>query len=251
MLNYFGVTLRNASYVLESGNSESTPDLIPVWRVAPVKPGDPYFDIWGVSNICLWTNDVLARSPALMSQTEDAAQYEDREGHASPMLASVFKDYSSDRPWKALTDGFDIEHLVSRHSQDTRGRSRYFNEMFTYVWGKFCTVAGAPIIPLDVPQLDGPALVDFMRLTNNPLRSGSAGIDFGLTKAGRVEIDVYDVGGRRVRELVRRPFPAGMHHVVWDGVDDAGQPAPRGVYFTRVRYPGVAFRETRKLIVLR
>ena len=52
MLNYFGVTLRNSNYVLESGNSETTPDLIPVWRICPVKPGDPYFDIWGVSE-CL------------------------------------------------------------------------------------------------------------------------------------------------------------------------------------------------------
>ena len=136
MLNYFGVTLRNASYVLESSNSESTPDLIPVWRVCPVKPADPYFDIWGVSNLCLWTNDVLDRSPALMSQTLDAAQYEDRPGHPSPMLASVFKDYATDKPWKALVDGFDIAHLVSRHAQDTRGRARYFYEIFTWVWGR-------------------------------------------------------------------------------------------------------------------
>jgi hypothetical protein len=102
MLNYFGVTLRNDSYVLESGNSENTPDLIPIWRVCPVKPGDPYFDIWGVSNLCMWTNDVLQRTSGLLSQTADAAQYEDRTGPTLPMLASVFKDYASDKPWKAL-----------------------------------------------------------------------------------------------------------------------------------------------------
>ena len=95
MTNYFGVTLRNESYVLESGNSESIPDLVPIWRVCPVNPGDPYFDIWGVSSLCLWTNDVLQRTPGLLDQTQDAAKYEDVLGPTLPMLASVFKDYTN------------------------------------------------------------------------------------------------------------------------------------------------------------
>ena len=141
---------------------------------------------------------------------------------------------------------------MSRYGNDTRGRSRYFYEIFSWVWGKIWTVAGTPLIPLEVPTLDdGEALTNFMRLSNNPLRSGNAAIDFGLTAAGRVDIEVFDVTGRKVRSLAHRTFPAGEHRVVWDGADDGGHPSPRGVYFTRVRYPGLSFADTRKLTVLR
>ena len=198
---------------------------------------------------------MLQRTSGLLSQTLDAAKYEDRTGPTLPMLASVFKDYTnsgpSPKPWKALVDGFDIEHLTSRFDHDTQGRTRYFYEILVWVWSKLWNVAGTPLIPLEVPTLDDDALVNFMRLSNNPLRSGNAAVDFGLTQAGRVDIDVFDVTGRKVRSLAHRTFPAGEHRVMWDGADDAGHPAPRGVYFTRVRYPGLSFADTRKLTVLR
>jgi len=80
--------------------------------------------------------------------------------------------------------------------------------------------------------------------------TGAARIRFGLAKADRVEIKVFDVSGRLVRSLADRLFPAGEHTVQWDGGDDAGRRAPRGVYFTQVRYQNSKFAAAKKLTVL-
>ncbi|RKZ12427.1 peptidase [bacterium] len=59
-------------------------------------------------------------------------------------------------------------------------------------------------------------------------------IDFSLRKAGPVSLDIYDVKGRRVRELLSQDFQPGEHHVIWNGRDDAGQPVASGVYMYRL-----------------
>ena len=98
---------------------------------------------------------------------------------------------------------------------------------------------------------EGNMFADFVNLRNNPLSSGMARIHFGLSKDDRVEIKVYDVTGREVRELANRQFKAGEHDIVWDGSDNSGRPVARGVYFTQVRYKDSAFSDAKKLTVLK
>src|SRR5439155_25395105 len=95
------------------------------------------------------------------------------------------------------------------------------------------------------------ALVDFMRLFNNPLERGEAVVRFGLAHGDRVTARVYDLAGRMVRTLADRNFPAGEHELRWDGSDDQGRRMARGVYFTRLRYAKSGFDNARKLIMLR
>jgi hypothetical protein len=86
--------------------------------------------------------------------------------------------------------------------------------------------------------------------SSNPLRSGPAIIRFGLAKADRVEINVYDVGGRVVRSLVNQAFEPGDHEVQWDRLDRNGGPVPSGLYFTKVTYGNQRFAVTKKLILV-
>jgi hypothetical protein len=92
-----------------------------------------------------------------------------------------------------------------------------------------------------------PNRVSFAR---NPLRSESATIRFGLTRADQVEIKVYDVGGRMVRSLVNQAFEPGEHEVVWDRLDSSGRRTSRGLYFTRVTYRNQGFVATNKLTII-
>jgi hypothetical protein len=55
---------------------------------------------------------------------------------------------------------------------------------------------------------------------------------------------VRDIAGRNVRLLNAGPLEPGPHTFTWDGVDDAGQRAPAGVYFVDVRSGNVS-RSTR------
>ncbi|TMQ52909.1 MAG: T9SS type A sorting domain-containing protein [Candidatus Eisenbacteria bacterium] len=50
-----------------------------------------------------------------------------------------------------------------------------------------------------------------------------------------VAVAVYDVAGRKVRELARGPQAPGTHVLRWDGLGDDGSQVRSGVYFLRGR----------------
>jgi len=52
-----------------------------------------------------------------------------------------------------------------------------------------------------------------------------------------------------VRSLVNEARDAGRHSVRWDARDDAGRPAPSGVYVYRLEAIGID--ESRKLLLVR
>ena len=67
----------------------------------------------------------------------------------------------------------------------------------------------------------------------NPFRQETS-LSFTLDQRGRVAIAVYDITGRRVRQLADSPFEAGRHSVAWDGTDSHGEQVCSGIYFYRL-----------------
>ena len=60
---------------------------------------------------------------------------------------------------------------------------------------------------------------------------------YRLIRGRRIEVGIYDLSGRKVRELsLRREKPSGDHLVVWDGRDDAGALVRPGAYLVRVAF---------------
>ncbi|MBN1482803.1 T9SS C-terminal target domain-containing protein [candidate division KSB1 bacterium] len=60
-------------------------------------------------------------------------------------------------------------------------------------------------------------------------------IQFKLNTPGMVSLTVYNAIGQHIRSLVQNEFrQAGIHAVTWNGRDDAGSPAPSGLYFYRL-----------------
>ncbi len=80
----------------------------------------------------------------------------------------------------------------------------------------------------------------------NPF-SGETTIDLSSIVFGAVEVEVFDVAGRKVRVMNR--VDAGSKQMTFDGRDDAGQLLPSGVYFYRVRTNGAEF--SRKMVIAR
>lgn len=60
-------------------------------------------------------------------------------------------------------------------------------------------------------------------------------IRFAMPTEGRVAVELFDVRGRRVKQLVDTTLDAGYHRVEWDGRDASGSEVGSGVYFVRVR----------------
>lgn len=75
---------------------------------------------------------------------------------------------------------------------------------------------------------------------------------FDLARAGRVDLLVYDLRGRRVAALVEGvPHRAGSHVARWNGRDDRGRAVASGAYFAQLRVDGAPVGETRRLVVRR
>ena len=68
------------------------------------------------------------------------------------------------------------------------------------------------------------------------------------TDAAQMSLTVYDVLGRRVRQLWQGPLGAGSHRFSWDGRDEAGKAVAAGVYLYRVEVDGqLEAKKTTKL----
>jgi len=63
-------------------------------------------------------------------------------------------------------------------------------------------------------------------------------ISFVLEKDGPVAVNIYNLKGRLVRNLVDESLAAGPQRVPWDGLDDSGQRVGSGVYLVRVMSGG-------------
>lgn len=77
----------------------------------------------------------------------------------------------------------------------------------------------------------------------------STEIAYTLPRPAAVHLAVYDALGRSIRTLVQAQQPPGVHTVAWDGRDDAGTPAPSGVYLYRIVAGG--FVQTRTMLLVK
>jgi hypothetical protein len=75
-------------------------------------------------------------------------------------------------------------------------------------------------------------------------------VTYELRKAASVSLQVYDLAGRLVDELVvGESRPAGRYSVVWDGRDRDGRLVPSGAYFGRLQAGGYA--KTMRMVLIR
>jgi len=93
-----------------------------------------------------------------------------------------------------------------------------------------------------------PASLVLLQNAPNPFNPVTT-IRFSLPQTERVELNVYDVKGRRVRTLVGGTMAAGTQSVVWNGTDDTGRACASGVYFYRLKANDRVF--TKKMLLLK
>src|SRR5580765_8129625 len=219
-----GVAFRSASYQSLAGNLNDCADLLTTAALTANA------DAYGVLNTCAFSNDVYNRNPALAEATEGS--FYENVGLNGPYVADVVKTAVPLRNWVAVTSGYEIEHLFSRYCDTDNGRLAYYYFMLNKVFQANCQVTGAAPQTLDTPQASR-GYANFMKIGNSVMRQGTSVVRFSVAKAGRVQVSIYDVTGRKIRNLADRVFPAGESKLEWDGMDDAGSKVARGVYFVR------------------
>ncbi|MBN2355193.1 exo-alpha-sialidase, partial [candidate division KSB1 bacterium] len=101
-----------------------------------------------------------------------------------------------------------------------------------------------------VPDRAGAALPAHYVLGNypNPFNSETR-MRFQVPQRSNVQIDIFDMAGRKIKALVKDAFPAGIFDVVWHADDDRGCMCPSGLYLYRVTTGG--FTGIQRMVLLR
>lgn len=108
--------------------------------------------------------------------------------------------------------------------------------------------AKASIVSVDESPGNVPAVYTSHQNYPNPFNPATS-ISYGIARAGRVELAIYNTLGQKVRTLVNEEQAAGNYSVSWDGRMDSGELAASGVYIYTLSAEG--FTQSRKLTLLK
>jgi hypothetical protein len=140
---------------------------------------------------------------------------------------------------------FEID-ADSEYYGETLENISLFHVLFADTLGNYAFIPIVVISPLCIECQTGadepaPLPVEFVHSAYpNPFNS-SVAISFTPPRAGDVTLSIYDVAGRRVKELFRGYRSAGTNRFMWDATDDRGRPAASGTYFYRIAYDDKIF----------
>ena len=79
-----------------------------------------------------------------------------------------------------------------------------------------------------------PGVITLGRMIPNPFNPRIT-ISFEVGRTGPVELNIYDLVGRRIKDLASQQFEAGQYFRQWDGRDNSGSMMPAGVYLVRIK----------------
>jgi len=168
----------------------------------------------------------------------------------TPQYADLFYSLNDGATWTSLASGVTGKSYVWRLPQSLTETAR----VSVYVYGpdglmgldrsdqSFKIVNSVTGVAEDSPPVYG-----LLQNVPNPF-TGSTTIHFSLEKNEGVLISVFDLNGRRVRELVNGLLPMGHHQVTWDGRSAAGETVASGLYLYRMETAG--YTEGKRMYLL-
>jgi hypothetical protein len=122
---------------------------------------------------------------------------------------------------------------------DTEGI--YFDDIGVYY---IYTISGVETVN-GVPVASRPSI---QKAFPNPFNPETT-IQFSVPKSGPVQVQVFDVHGKRVATLVNQAMNAGVYRVRWNGKSSVGQEAASGVYYAQIQSRGG--RDSGRLVLIK
>lgn len=136
----------------------------------------------------------------------------------------------------------------------------FFEETRIYSWSVdvtdgYDTVSTEEVFTFKTPfltevhqLLPAPGSINLLASYPNPFRESSTALVRVQTPQS-VRIEVYDLAGHRVRELLNAELVPGVYSVQWDGTDTRRAPVPSGAYLLALTATG--HRSVRQIILTR
>ena len=96
--------------------------------------------------------------------------------------------------------------------------------------------------------IDSPFSYNLQQNYPNPFNPETT-IEYEIAKTGHTTLQVFDISGRLVKQLVNGVTKEGSNEATWDGTNESGQSVGSGVYLYRLTAP--EFMSTRKMLLSR
>ncbi|MCK6621651.1 MAG: M28 family peptidase [Calditrichaceae bacterium] len=128
-------------------------------------------------------------------------------------------------------------------------RQSYFRANARLAIGSLAVLAQIDSTTVGIPQ-DGSVPQQFALHAPYPNPFNPAvNLRYDLPSTAKVTVEVYNLLGQQINQLVNTTQPAGEYRVRWNGVAASGAEAPSGVYFLRVQAGEQV--KTQKLLLIR
>jgi Ca2+-binding RTX toxin-like protein len=75
-------------------------------------------------------------------------------------------------------------------------------------------------------------------------------VNFSIAKSCRVDLRIYDIKGKIVKNITNETFNPGSYHIVWDAKDNLGNQVSTGVYYLKLSAKG-HYQKTEKVLFLK
>lgn len=201
--------------------------------------GIPYFgDYWQTATELHTNTDYKYIEPVMFRDLETYSN--DMEDLFSNVFNTSWYRWESDTTWnqiwidnkESLARKYDL--VIQKNLKGVGLWALGFDGAKTDYWELIDEKIGAGATSIeDVNELP----TEFVLKQNypNPFNP-STRIEFFLPEAGNVRLEIFDILGRRVAELVNRQLSTGLNSVEWNGKDDLGREVSSGMYIYQVRY---------------
>ena len=74
-------------------------------------------------------------------------------------------------------------------------------------------------------------------------------INYSLKENSKISLNIYNIKGQKVKQLINDQVSVGQHSVVWNGTDDNYKSVSSGIYFYKLK--STNFEKTRKMILIK
>ncbi len=104
----------------------------------------------------------------------------------------------------------------------------------------FVTATGRDLVPdIDTVVVLARAAIDDRELLPDEIRldcnypnpfNSTTKIRFAVGSPQKAMLEIYDLSGRKVKTTAEKEYPAGIHAIEWNGLNDDGSPVASGLY---------------------
>ena len=116
-------------------------------------------------------------------------------------------------------------------------------------WTDYSNTVSVLIESLDLDE-DSKVLSDYKIHQNypNPFNPVTT-LSYELAKGGPVNIVIYDMNGRIVKNLLNKYQNAGLNSIKWDATSDQGKQVSAGMYIYSIETPGI--KQSKKMLFIK